>query len=268
MTLSFQSSKACAICNKMSANDYFELPKDLVCQDCRNTFYVCPNCASFGCPSCRGELLSRSNVFPYTAFKAISEHDLSRLHNVLSENDAFIHHVINEEGNTPLIESAIHQDYETCCWLLKNQLSDVNEINRVGRTALIEMVRFRSNNKFSRKLCVRLRDSVNVQDCSGKTALMYAVKGAGAFGSNKGNISIVKQLVEFGADLNLVNHDGRTALGEAKRCSKKSKSENINGEIIEYLQTQMTIQRALYHFRKYFNYKFSDLGVLKVWEKT
>lgn len=55
--------------------------------------------------------------------------------------------------------------------------------------------------------------------CEDKSPLMYAVK--------YGNLKFVKKLVEVGADINLVNEEGRTAIDYAKKYEQK--------EILEYL---------------------------------
>ena len=55
--------------------------------------------------------------------------------------------------------------------------------------------------------------------CEDKSPLMYAVK--------YGNLKFVKKLVEAGANINLVNEEGRTAIDYAKKYDQK--------EILEYL---------------------------------
>lgn len=58
--------------------------------------------------------------------------------------------------------------------------------------------------------------------CEDKSPLMYAVK--------YGNINFVKKLVEAGANINLENEEGRTAIDYAKKYEHK--------EILEYLQSK------------------------------
>lgn len=57
--------------------------------------------------------------------------------------------------------------------------------------------------------------------CEDKSPLMYAVK--------YGNMNYVKKLVEAGANINLENEEGRTAIDYAKKYEHK--------EILEYLQS-------------------------------
>ena len=57
--------------------------------------------------------------------------------------------------------------------------------------------------------------------CEDKSPLMYAVK--------YGNLHFVRKLVEAGANINLVNEEGRSAIDYAKKYEQK--------EILEYLQS-------------------------------
>ena len=59
--------------------------------------------------------------------------------------------------------------------------------------------------------------------CADKSPLMYAVK--------YGNLNIVKQLVEAGADINLRNNEGANAFYYAQKYQQK--------EIEEYLKSKV-----------------------------
>jgi len=88
------------------------------------------------------------------------------------------------------------------------------------------MVRTRGS-KINRDVLKLLRESVNEQDDSGCTALMFALEGAGFFGARKGNLSLIEILLEFGASPLLQDKQGRTALGYAIASNDKGTNQTV-----------------------------------------
>ena len=124
----------------------------------------------------------------------------------------------------------------------------------------------RRGSKWNKKIANLIAYSVNFQDNSGKTALMFAATGAGMFGSNRGNIKIVKHLIELGADLSLPDQKGFTALGRAIESNNQS-ANNTNDELVNYLQTEMVKQEAMRVFKQLCRYDITNKGELKVVSK-
>jgi len=110
-------------------------------------------------------------------------------------------------------------------------MSAVNDAysGKTFRNGREEIIKFLLNNKAS----------VNYQDENGKTALMLAIDGETTLmevvenscdlfnNSERPNLEIIKLLIETGADVNLKNSDGETALDIAKSYEKQA--------VIDYL---------------------------------
>ncbi len=124
----------------------------------------------------------------------------------------------------------------------------------------MEMIRCRGS-KWPKEIAALLRQSVNEQDGSGMTALMFASIGAGAFGSKRGSLAIIRQLVAFGADLALVNKRGQTAVGVAEMENAKS-AASANEEVVEFLKAVSIEQRAMKNLRSKYRCSFDSNGVL------
>ena len=98
------------------------------------------------------------------------------------------------------------------------------------------------------------------------TALMFASMGAGVFGSKRGNITIIRQLISFGANLGLVNKRGQTALGVAEASNSKSKA-SANDEVVALLKEAAIQQHAMKEFHAKYRCSFDSNGVLVLVQK-
>ena len=163
-------------------------------------------------------------------------------------------------GHTPLFYAALRGRFEVCRHLISSLGASVFARDRAGRTALMEMIRCRGK-QWPKAIAELLKGSVNEQDASGMTALMFACQGAGAFGSRKGNLAIISQLIELGADTGLRNKRGQTAVGVAEAENSVSKS-SANSEVVSYLQSVAIEQRAISEFLAKYRCSFDSNGVL------
>lgn len=114
---------------------------------------------------------------------------------------------------------------EVCRLLLEAGLPASGPPAKYGRTPLIEMVRTRP--PFHNKVANLLKSSVNIQDDEGRTALTFAVEGAGWFGSRKGSIPIIMKLIELGADPFLQTKQGKTALDFAIKSNDTEQNSDV-----------------------------------------
>ncbi|HQX34034.1 MAG TPA: ankyrin repeat domain-containing protein [Dokdonella sp.] len=182
--------------------------------------------------------------FPSTLFQAIQRSDIEQVKSIYSEEGGKeINAVFDENGDTPLIRAACRGEATICEFLISTWRASPHAASRIGRTALMELIRTRSE-KWPAKLAAHFASSVNAQDYSGKTALMFAAKGAGVVGSRRGNLTIIRQLMEFGANVSLRNNRGVTALGVAQTENNDSPSL-ANQPVIDFLKRTAIEQRAL-----------------------
>lgn len=98
------------------------------------------------------------------------------------------------------------------------------------------------------------------------TALMFASMGAGVFGSKRGNITIIRQLISFGADLGQVNERGQTAVRVAEMSNAGSKA-STNDEVVAFLKEAAIEQRAMKEFHAKYQCLFDSNGVLALVQK-
>jgi len=205
------------------------------CLTCKEVFFICGKCLGAKCPSCKGTLINKEVTFPDNLFNAIKNNNLEKVEKICNVENTDLNHIFNDNSrDTPLISAAISRKYEICQWLINTGNASIKAKNKNGRTALIEMVRCRNSN-WPRKLAKLFAASVNEQDKSGKTALMFASVGAGLFGSNKGNLKVIKQLLEFGADIFIADNFENTALSYAKLSNKRGRVAS-NYAVVEYLE--------------------------------
>lgn len=116
--------------------------------------------------------------------------------------------VKNKAGNTPFFE-AIRGGKITIIQQLLNHGANINSIHgQDGSTPLHYASRYSDDVKIIRFFLERGVYPVDVENKLGNTPLFEAVR--------RGNIDIVKQLLEYGADVNFVNKlDGKTPLHHA-----------------------------------------------------
>lgn len=252
----------CHACQKATAD--FRIGSR-TCEVCGATFeQVCSACAAKPCPKClKGKLRSTEKVFPHSLFRAIADEDESAVVHLVNERPIDLDTVTDSHGETPLSRAARCKTAavaaSTCEKLIKLGASPEARSKKNGGTALILMVSHRSNEvPYRANVAALLRNSINIQDDGGKTALMYAAEGAGLFGSRRGNLSVVRDLIGLGADTLAQDNAGRTALGHAIASNDKGTNE----EVVNYLKDTMTTQVALREFRKNYAYDFDQKGNL------
>ena len=253
----------CGICKNECIDDYMHTAKEIGCESCGDIFFICGHCNGENCPKCGRKLKDKIDIYPYNFFNAIKKDDIDQIQTIMCNTNCNIE-VEDEQGNIPIICAAVNQNFNICKVLIDNRASPRQQ-NKYGRTALIEMVHLRSS-KWDNKVAELFSDSVNYKDNDGKTALMFAVKGAGLFGSKKGNIRIATQLINMGADTTLADNNGYTALWWALESNKKSKTSN-NDEMVDFLTEQMINQVAVREFRKNYTYEFTDKKFLSSQKK-
>jgi ankyrin repeat protein len=203
-------------------------------EHCKTTFDgVCLACVAKPCPKCRkGTLEETDKIFPHSLFRAIAQDDDAVVARLLSGRPEKLDDLRDKHGETALSLAARQKPatraYRICETLIELGASPRTKSDRVGRTALINAVHFR---QFSKKIAGLLISSINDQDVDGRTALVHAVLGAGLFGSEQGNASIVDALLSLGANPSIQDKKGRTALDLAKaeairnRLKRASKRE-------------------------------------------
>jgi len=191
---------------------------------------------------------------------AIRREEISAISDILVENQLGVDAPMPDCDDTPLVFASGAGRFASCQHLIDRHGASILARNRFGRTALMEMIRCRGSN-WPKAIAELLTQSVNEQDGSGKTALMFASSGAGAFGSKRGSLAIIRQLVAFGADLALVNNRGQTAVGVAEMENAKS-AASANEEVVEFLKAVSIEQRAMKNLRSKYRCSFDSNGVL------
>ncbi|WP_262965897.1 ankyrin repeat domain-containing protein [Methylobacter psychrophilus] len=235
MVFIIEHSEKCSICNKNVVEKCGDKrPQHQRCLKCRKVFFICGDCLGAQCPECKGDLQSKEETFPDNLFYAIEKGDLSEVKNICELENKNVDFIINDKGDIPLIRAAVSKQHEICQWLIDKCNASINARDKYGRTPLIEMMRCRDSN-WPKKQALLFAPSVNEQDGGGKTALMFASEGAGLFGSKKGNITIIKQLLGFGADVFIKDKYRNTALDIAIRSNDRSKTSS-NQTVVDYLK--------------------------------
>jgi len=266
--MSYQSEQKCDICKTNSvggsvidfSGDLSQLfSKDKRCKHCGEVVSPCSSCMDEPCPHCDGELVLKSESFPDNIFKAVKEGNIDKVRAIAEHEYCELTSLENENGLTLLTLAVFNHNLEMCKFLINEMNVGVcYQSRKYGRTSLIEMMQARSSNT-SVKIMDLLRYSVQYQDNSGKTALMFSSIGAGLFGSKCGNPKLIKKLLSYGADLFIQDNRGRTALGWAIESNKQSKKKT-NDEVINLLEGEMLKEAALREFKKHFYYEFDHKG--------
>lgn len=118
----------------------------------------------------------------------------------------------NDKGNTPLILAAYNNHLGMVKYLIQKK-ADVKSTNSFGLNALmyasqngyINVVKYLIKNK-------KVVEDINHQSKKGTTALILAAM--------KGNAEIMQLLIKAGADVNIANKNGKTALSTIKTLAK------------------------------------------------
>jgi ankyrin repeat protein len=138
--------------------------------------------------------------------------------------------------------------------------TSINHQNSIGRTALLSAIHARDEG-WKHKLISLLEPSVNIADNDGLTPLMRAARGAGLFGATRGNLQILKRLIEGRANVFAQDNRGLTALGHAN-LDARSRASGTNDEVVAFLEQAMVSAAAEMEFRRLYMHHFSSKGVL------
>ncbi len=234
----------CDVCSAREFTTTFdERPIDFRCLNCSKVYHTCHKCLGGKCPSCNGELKLKTNTFPDVLFNSLKNGNIEDVKEITRNNPINYASFVNEKQKTLLMLAAVSQNYEMCKFLIDSNLADVLYRNDEGYTALSLMIRFRSS-KFNLNIIDLLQDAVNIPNNKGITPLMIAVTGAGLFGSNRGNIKIVKKLLNLNADIFAVDIKGFNALDYAVGSNKQSRS-CANQPIVEFLMNEIAGKKTL-----------------------
>lgn len=112
---------------------------------------------------------------------------------------------VNDLGETPLMLCIASQSMES----LIESGAHVDAVDKAGKTALIRsLIGYSSDAHLKVKTLLKAKANPDIKDSEGKTALMYASR-------SDNDSKSVNLLVEFGADLDLLDKDGHPATARA-----------------------------------------------------
>jgi hypothetical protein len=265
MSVSFHHDCPCSFCGVKPIDREGLTSGDRGCDRCSTLYFVCGHCRGQPCPECGGPLKKKGDLFPHNLFRAIRRGDVDEVRRVLYALPSNIYEIVDEQGTPPLIAAAIDHQLEICKILVEEHAVFRSQSDKYGRTALIEMVRLRGG-KWNRSIADFFASTVNHCDNDGRTALMFAAQGAGAFGAKRGNVGIAQQLIDMGADVSVVDKRGLTALGWAMQSNKASKTSN-NEEMVDFLTKRMVAQIAYQEFHQRYDYRVTEKGALALRSK-
>lgn len=232
----------------------------MTCESCATGFdKLCVSCAAKPCPQCTGHLEVTERVFPHSLFQAISKGDEREVERLLRDCSEPFVEVKNRNGETALALAARLKTADAvksmCELLLRAGFSPRAKADKTERTALITMVEHR---RFHKDVAELLKSSINDQDIGGKTALMFAAEGAGLFASRRGNGGIARTLLDLGADPQICDKRGLTALGHAVASNDTDQNEVM----VDLLKDAMLNSISRREFVSRNSYHFDNLGNL------
>lgn len=149
----------------------------------------------------------------------------------------------NRRAVTPLMDAADTGDFKSTAYLVKHR-SIVNQGDDQGRTAL-SLAAYRSYEDIV-ALLLENGAEIEARDQRGRPALMNAIAAVSAFlpgsparvSGEKGELSIVRMLLERGAAVNVVDKEGWTPLALATERSAQeivvallSRGANVNVQV-------------------------------------
>ncbi len=175
--------------------------------------------------------------------------------------------VIGNGRERLLTRAACSGEHEICARLV-SMGAKMGYQSGLGRAPIAEMIRCRTSGWGSghRTVLRLLAPSVNNQDSEGMTALMFAVRGAGLFGRKQGSLSIIKLLVELGADVSIRDRLGRTALMHAVQSNEKS-AASTNDEVVAQMRVYSIEAAAMQAFERDYRYHLEPNGEISVVRK-
>lgn len=128
--------------------------------------------------------------------------------------DLFLHsnfniHIVDEEGNTPLL-IALKKGYTVIAHILMNAGIDVNAYDRMGMTPLLLACgKATAGFKSVAEALIKRGAYINDRDRLGFTPLLLSLSG--------GTVEVAELLIERGADINARARNGSTALSLARK---------------------------------------------------
>jgi ankyrin repeat protein len=205
--------------------------------------------------------MTSDESFSDSFFAAIKSGETWRVEKLINAEKPDLQKLRDARGDTSL-NAAIRaeQNNVEMCKLLLGRGAAPDARGQQGRTALMHAVMGRSWIKRLRPIVKLLGASVNVQDESGQTALMFASRGGAGFGAELGNSLLVRALLSLRADATIADNYGRTALAYAEEVNKTGK----NSRTVRLLQEAMLNQAARHDFHNRFAHSFDKNGVLRV----
>jgi ankyrin repeat protein len=209
--------------------------------------------------------MTSDESFSDSFFAAVKSGQTWRVEKLIDAEKPNLQKLRDARGDTGLSAAirAEQKNVEMCKLLLARGASP-DARGHLGRTALMDAVTGRSWIKRLRPIVKLLAASVNVQDESGQTALMFASRGGAGFGAELGNSLLVRALLSLRADAAIVDNHGRTALAYAEEVNKTGK----NSRTVRLLQEALLNQAARYDFDKRFSHSFDKNGILQVLLKS
>lgn len=147
----------------------------------------------------------------WTLAKSAYNDDMAAVKKILAENPDLANVQDSVYGNTLLIMAIINQDYDLFRLLIDNG-AEINYHNKYGgESPLIVACSSRENNP------IFVKDLVENGACVNDTTRSLPMAQASPLmvAAGCGNISIVRYLLEHGADINSKNNFGMTVLGES-----------------------------------------------------
>jgi len=158
--------------------------------------------------------------------------------NLLTKEGAYVNKG-DEDGVTPLMRAADSGEIKIVKQLIEKK-SEINRRDRNGLTPLMYAVKSSMGTEKIVQLLASVllseNEDINVKDKDGCTALMHAVNAPNC-------LSKVEILLKVGANLNLVNNEGKTALNIAEENMRKSEDHEKKEEfskVVKMLQRAKT----------------------------
>ena len=118
---------------------------------------------------------------------------------------------IDNNGRTPIMLAVLNKDLEKTRALI-DEGADVNVGDQLGRTPLHILAEKGSTVDIAKCIISSNSVDINKQDKFGDTPLISAIEGK--------NFDLINMLLEKGADINIRNNEGKTALTIAKRMKE------------------------------------------------